>query len=123
MSSEAEVWQEQFNAEGFTVLRRFLEPGAVQAAREALATLVDRHAEMLLAEGKIRHLYAGEPFETRFYRLYAHHLEDAPLNFRRELHLTGLFGIFFHPGLLDKVETILGPEVRLYPNYTARPKL
>jgi phytanoyl-CoA hydroxylase len=121
--SEPEGWQDQFEAEGYTVLRGFLEPETVQAACEALATLVDCHAERLLAEGKIAHLYAGEPFETRFYRLYEHHLDDAPLNFRRELHLAGLFGIFFHPGLLDKVETLLGPEIRLYPNYTARPKL
>jgi phytanoyl-CoA hydroxylase len=123
MTSETEAWQAQFEAEGYAVLHRFLEQGTVQVAREALATLVDRHAERLLAEGKILHLFSEEPFETRFYRLYEDHLDAAPLNFRRELHLAGLFGIFFHPGLLDRVETILGPEIRLYPNYTARPKL
>lgn len=123
MARKTEAWRDQFEAEGYTILRGFLKPKTVQTAREALATLVDRHAERLLAEGKIAHLYAGEPFETRLHRLYEPHLEDAPLNFRRELHLAGLFGVFFHPGLLDKVETILGPEIRLYPNYTARPKL
>jgi phytanoyl-CoA hydroxylase len=123
MAAEAEVWQAQFEAEGYAVLRGFLDTATIQAAREALATLVDRHAERLFAEGKIGHLFAEEPFETRLYRLYTHHLEDTPRNFRRELHLAELFGIFFHPGLLDRVETILGPEIRLYPNYTARPKL
>ena len=34
----------------------------------------------------------------------------------------GLFDLFFHPHLLDVVQLLLGPEIRLYPNYTARPK-
>ena len=38
------------------------------------------------------------------------------------MHLAGLFDLFFNPGLLDVVEVLLGPEIRLYPNYTARPK-
>lgn len=116
-------WQQEFEEQGYTVLRGFLEPEAVQAARSALACLVDQTAKRLLAEGKIAHGFSEEPFETRLYRLYENRLEEAPLNFRRELHLAGLFGVFFHPGLLDRVEAILGPEIRLYPNYTARPKL
>ncbi len=120
---EAETWNAHFETEGYVILRGIIEPEKVQASRDALMTLVDRHAERLLAEGTIEHLYSGEPFESRLYRLYEHNLDRAPLNFRRELHLAGLFDIFFNSELLDRVETILGPNIRLYPNYTARPKL
>ena len=34
-----------------------------------------------------------------------------------------MYPLFFHPGLLDIAAEILGPEIRLYPNYTARPKI
>ena len=34
-----------------------------------------------------------------------------------------MFALFFHHRLLDIVEKLLGPEIRLYPNYTVRPKL
>jgi len=34
-----------------------------------------------------------------------------------------MYGLFFCPRVLDLAEQILGPEIRLYPNYTVRPKL
>jgi hypothetical protein len=83
---------------------------------------VERHAQALLAEGLIADPLREEPLETRLYKLYAGHMERAPLMFRPELHLTGLFDLFFHPRLLDIVEALLGPEIRLYPNYSCRPK-
>ena len=53
--------------------------------------------------------------KTNVWRLYQDHLEAAPKSFRPELHLPGLFPLFFHPGVLDVVEAFLGPEIRLYP--------
>ena len=91
-------------------------------ARAAMEELVERQARQLVAAGKIASTMQEEPFETRFFRLFENNLDDAPKSFRRELHLSGLFDLFFNPALLDVVEVLLGPEVRLYPNYTARPK-
>jgi ectoine hydroxylase-related dioxygenase (phytanoyl-CoA dioxygenase family) len=34
-----------------------------------------------------------------------------------------MYCLFFHPPLLDLVEELLGPEIRLYPNYSVRPKM
>lgn len=115
--------REQFNDQGFVQLRGFFNARVVAQARSAMEELVERAAQQLLAMGKIENAMAAEPFETRFFRLYEHHLEDAPKSFRRELHLAGLYDLFFYPDLLDVVEALLGPEIRLYPNYTARPKL
>lgn len=114
---------ENFQRDGYVVVRGFLEPGVVEQARAAMMELVDREAARLLAAGKTASLYAEEPFETRMACLYATCPEAAPKLFRKELHLPGLFPLFFHPRLLDLVETMLGSEIRLYPNYTARPKL
>jgi ectoine hydroxylase-related dioxygenase (phytanoyl-CoA dioxygenase family) len=55
--------------------------------------------------------------------LYENNLDLAPKSFRGELHIAELFPMFFHPRVLDVVEQFLGGEIRLYPNYTARPKL
>jgi ectoine hydroxylase-related dioxygenase (phytanoyl-CoA dioxygenase family) len=115
--------QQTFTERGFVILKGLLEPEVVEQARAAMKTLVDQRAARLLAEGKIRDTLPDAPFETRMAKLYAHCLDDAPKSFRPELHLPGLFGVFFHPDLLDIVEMFLGPEIRLYPNYTARPKL
>lgn len=113
---------EQFNDQGYVSLRGFLDAHVVAQARSAMEALVEQAAQRLVAAGKIEDLLEAEPFDTRFFRLYQQHLDDAPKSFRRELHLAGLFDLFFNPGLLDVVEVLLGPEIRLYPNYTARPK-
>lgn len=114
--------REQFNDQGYVRLLDFLDASVVAQARCAMEELVEQAAQRLVAAGTIENLLEDEPFDTRFFRLYEQHLDDAPKSFRRELHLAGLFDLFFNPGLLDVVEVLLGPEIRLYPNYTARPK-
>lgn len=104
------------------ILRGWFSPEVIQKAREEMELLVEAHARRLLEEGRISDSLSHEPFETRLFRLYESCMEIAPKSFRRELHLRGLYEWFFHPRLLDVVESILGREIRLYPNYTARPK-
>lgn len=115
--------RQHFETQGYIILRDFLEPELLGPARAEMDKLVDRQAEKLLAAGTIDDPLANEPFETRLYQLYERCLDQAPKQFRRELHLPGLFPLFFHPRLLDVVEIFLGGEIRLYPNYTVRPKL
>ncbi len=114
--------KQQFDREGYIILRQILLPAEVEGAREAMNQLVDREAHKLLEQGLISNLMEDEPFETRFLRLYQNHLDKAP-DYRPELHLAGLFPLFFNPIVLDIMEMLLGNEIRLYPNYTARPKL
>lgn len=113
----------RFDEEGFVILRRVLEPRAIADAGEDLKQLVEQQALQLLADGLIDDAMRHEPFETRLYKLYQKHMDKAPNSFRYELHLPGMFGLFFNPRVLDLAEAILGPEIRLYPNYTCRPKL
>ena len=114
--------RQQFDDQGYVKLKGFLDSSVVAQARTAMEALVEQRAQQLVAAGKIASPMHAEPFETRFFRLYEEHLDDAPKSFRRELHLSGLFELFFSPALLNVVEVLIGPEVRLYPNYTARPK-
>ena len=55
--------------------------------------------------------------------LYEKRRDEAPKNFRPQLHRAGFFGPFAHPRLLDRAGQTAGPEVLLHPTYTARPKL
>jgi len=112
----------QFDEAGYVILRGVVEAEVVAQARGAMECLVEREAERLLAEGKIADPMAGASFETRLYELYRERIDEAPKSFRAQLHFPGLFPLFFHPRVLDLAETFLGPEIRLYPNYTARPK-
>lgn len=112
----------QLAEQGYLILRGFLTPAILEEARSAINDLVEQHAARLVATGQRRDRLAAEPFATRLLKLYTAQMADAPVLFRPQLHLAGLFPLFFNPALLDIVETILGGEIRLYPNYSVRPK-
>lgn len=112
----------QFANDGYLILRGFLSPTVLAEAQAAITELVDQHAERLVAAGKRTDRLTTTPFPLRLLKLYEDNLDAAPVIFRPQLHLPGLFPLFFHAGLLDLVESILGGEIRLYPNYSVRPK-
>ncbi len=112
-----------FNQQGFAILHGVLASACIEAVKRECEKLVDELATKLLALGRISDTYDDEPFEMRLIRLYENHPSETPTIFRRELHLRGFFELFAHPRLLTIAQAILGPEIRLYPNYSVRPKL
>jgi ectoine hydroxylase-related dioxygenase (phytanoyl-CoA dioxygenase family) len=112
----------RFEEQGYVILHGILEPEVIRGVRKELKHLVDECGREMYERGEINDLHQDKAFETRLYHLYQNHVEDAPRRFREELHRVGMYPLFFHPRLLDVVESILGTEIRLYPNYTVRPK-
>jgi phytanoyl-CoA hydroxylase len=112
----------QFDEQGYLILRNFLTPQQLTSARAAINELVDRYADKEMAAGKLSSRMSDLPFETRLLRMYEANMTDAPVILRSELHLAGLFDLFFNARLLDIAEQFLGGEMRLYPNYSIRPK-
>jgi hypothetical protein len=112
-----------FADQGYAILRGFFPPEVVEGVRAELEKWVEERARQLREEGLVEDELQEEPFARRLARLYAGCPEKAPHILRRELHWRGMYGLFFYPGLLDLVEQFLGPEIRLYPNYSVRPKL
>ncbi len=113
----------EFDERGFVILRGVIDPAVIAGVRTELESVVDEMALGLRAMDHIDNLYEAEPFETRLLKLFSFAPELSPSGLRRNLHRKGMFGLFFCPTVLDLVEQILGPEIRLYPNYTVRPKL
>ena len=114
---------QQFEEQGFVILPRLLNAEVVAGVRREMEGWVDRLALQLVEESINEALYENEPFDTRLIRIIENCPDRMVREIRSELHLPGMFGLFFDPRLLDLVETLLGPEIRLYPNYTVRPKL
>ena len=113
----------EFDRKGFVILRNIIPPEYVENAKPAINRLVDQTAERLVADGKLAHRFEGEPFESRLIRIFERFPGEAPKIYRGELHLDSLFHFFFNARVLDVVEVFLGEEIRLYPNYTLRPKV
>jgi phytanoyl-CoA hydroxylase len=114
---------QEFDEQGYAILKGFFETSCVKAAWQECHVLVDQLTEKLCAENKSDERFADQPIETRLIHLYARYPNETLRTFRPELHLAGFFGLFAHPRLLEIATQILGPEIRLYPNYSVRPKL
>lgn len=114
---------EEFYEQGYAILYGVLEVSCLEAVRRECEALVEALAASLLAAGKISETFDNEPFESRMIRLYEKHPDETPTIFRKELHREGFFHLFAQPRLLEIAEQILGPEIRIYPNYSVRPKL
>jgi ectoine hydroxylase-related dioxygenase (phytanoyl-CoA dioxygenase family) len=115
--------ERELDEKGYAVLDGAIEASCLDAVRRECDALVDALADSLVAEGKVASTFSEEPFETRLIRLYEGLPDENPTIFRAELHREGFFGLFAHPRLLDIAESVLGSEIRLYPNYSVRPKL
>lgn len=114
---------EEFNEQGFTIFEGILDDACLEGVRRDCNRLVDCLADKLIQAGKISDPMSELPFENRLIHLYKNYPDDTPRIFRPELHLEGFFHLFAHPRLLEFIESILGSEIRIYPNYSVRPKL
>ena len=123
MVTDIDSLKNEFDCRGFVILREVFPPGVVENAKPAIDGLVDQTAKRLVADGKLAHRFEGEPFESRLIRIFERFPDEAPKIYRPELHLDSLFQFFFNARVLDVVEVFLGDEIRLYPNYTLRPKV
>ena len=115
----------EFHSRGYVILPGLIETDVVAAVIADLESWVDTRARELLDSGRITHLCEEQPFEYRLACLHrqSSHESIVASTLRQELHWPGMFRLFFHTKVLDIVESILGPEIRLYPNYSIRPKL
>ncbi len=113
-----------FHEQGFLMIRGFFEPEVVREVRAETEALANETIERLGRAGKIADTCPGEPFETRL-ALVSQRAGGIDIGavLRAELHRRGFFRLFFSRFLLDIVTGLIGPEVRLYPNYSIRPKL
>jgi len=113
-------WEEN----GFVIVKNFLPKEVLLSAQKELEGLVQECADILFKEGKIKDKFENEPFNKRLSTLYKDIPQEAPKIWRTELNRAGLYDLFFYPKVLDLIQSILGsPEIRLFPNYTCRPKL
>jgi phytanoyl-CoA hydroxylase len=125
-SRSREQYVAAFKEEGFLILKELLDPGDFQPLIAELDAVVDRLARQAHAEGRLRELYAEEPFERRLARI-GEELAD-PDAFLAQIegkgHKTaGLFAIMTHPNILDLVESLIGPEILAHPQFNLRAKL
>ncbi len=115
---------DSFGRDGFFVVRDAIPDAILSAFIEVLEAEVDRRATAMFERGEISDLYAGEPFATRWYRLWQDRGgEPNPPTWHACVFGPELYALWTHETILDVVELVVGLEIQASGDYILRPKL
>lgn len=114
-----------FQNQGYLLVEDAIPPSTFGLLSQEINGLIDGLAQTALAEGKLTETFAEAPFERRLA------LIDGALGYPEEhygifngkLRTPGMFQIVTAPGLLDIVESMIGPEILAHPQFNLRAKL
>lgn len=127
---------EHFNHEGYVVIKGLFSPARdLEPIRQEYAGVLERLADQLFRQGLVSSRYEELDFSERLIRLsqecgrVLHQHFDFTLptrNIKSDTPIwTGpaVFNVLRHPGLLDAVESLIGPEIYSNPIQHVRLKL
>ncbi|MCX6044523.1 MAG: phytanoyl-CoA dioxygenase family protein [Chloroflexi bacterium] len=114
---------DQFNAEGYLVVRNALDASDIDPVIEEYAAYIDKRAQELFAAGKISQLYADEPFNRRLALICRENNEIYPELDIMHLRGKASFAFLRNQNLLDIVEGLVGSEITCSPIQHIRAKL
>jgi ectoine hydroxylase-related dioxygenase (phytanoyl-CoA dioxygenase family) len=114
---------EAFDQEGCLVIEDLFTEDDLQPVKDEFSAVTEREAQRLLAEGKLSDLYADEPFETRMAKVAAEAPEAAAALQTRAHKGDALFAFLKHPKILDRVESLVGPDILCHASYNLHPRL
>ena len=118
MTSAIDIYQR----DGYLIQRQAVPASDLEPLRGCIARQVDVYAREMFALGKVDRVYAELPFGQRL----------AALHKRNEIRLRSwngpalgpeLHALIHHPGILDALEPLLGPDISFNGDYHLRPKM
>ncbi len=111
---------------GYLLLDPFLPEESYQLLVRELEEAIDLVTREAHSQGRINNLYQSEPFERRLVRLCEATGESKGI-IRRYLgkanKSAGLFALLTHSTILNAVESVIGPEILVHPQFNLRAKM
>ncbi len=115
--------RDQWEREGYLVLRNLLPRSAIDGVRAAFARATDQLLAQLQDEGLIEDIGRDLPFERRFAVVAGPHAKKFGRGWRKLVGGREVFDLHGVPPLVDVVSELLGSDVLGHAIYNARPKL
>lgn len=113
---------QSFHDDGYLVAENVVTDADLAPVIAEYESWIDQRARELLTEGKITDLAEGEPFDKRFAVLYAQTPTIADGMDVMNIRGPAMFAFLRNPGLLDTVESLVGPEITCNPIHHVRAK-
>ncbi len=115
-----------YKDEGYLLLDKFLPEEAYQPLVDEFQDAIDHKAQEARACGRLENLFEDAPFDRRL--AYLCEAMGTDKRFVEEIlgkrHKTaGLFFFLTHPAILNVVESIIGPEILVHPQFNIRAKM
>ena len=124
-SGLTESQMQKYMDDGFLSIERLFDPASLDPLITELNNVVDTWAGRYYAEGRLVDLYEDLSFGHRLYRIHQDMggrceglLEDV-LGKRKT---PGMFHVMTLPEILDVVESLIGPEILVHPQFNSRAK-
>ena len=109
---------------GFLVVESLFDPARLDGLIGELNSVVDDWANRYHAMGRLADMYSGEPFERRL-NCIREAMED-PSEATEEVlgkrKTPAMFQVLTLPEILDTVESVIGPEILVHPQFNSRAK-
>ncbi len=112
-----------FYEEGYLLIEALFTQEDLRPVKEEFSAVVEHQARTLYQAGRIRALYEDEPFERRLAKIAAEAPEAAAALQTRAHKGEALFQFMKHPQILDRVESLVGPDILCHPSYNIHPRL
>lgn len=117
---------QSYNENGYLFVNDVLKPSDLQPLIDEFNAVIDFWARKYHKQGRLKTLFEDEPFSRRLDKIY--HAVDRPEEIWHAVHgknhkTAGMFAVMTHPGILDIVESVIGPEILVHPQFNSRAKL
>jgi ectoine hydroxylase-related dioxygenase (phytanoyl-CoA dioxygenase family) len=111
---------------GYLIVKDVFKPSDFQPLIDEFNAVVNAGARKYYEQGILKDLFEDEPFSRRLYKIYE--AAGRPDEVWRVVHsknhkTTGMFAMMTHTAILDIVESMIGPEIFVHPQFNSRVKL
>ena len=117
--------RQKYMEQGYLLLDNLYDPARLDPLIDELTHIIDRWAHRYYEQKRLADMFEGEPFDRRFFRIHeamngaCSELNDAVLGKRKT---AGMFHVMALPEILDVVQSLIGPEILVHPQFNCRAK-
>ena len=112
-----------FKEEGYLIIKDLFTDDDLRPVKDEFSAVVEAQAQQLYQAGRLSTLYENEPFERRLAKITAEAPEAAAALQTRAHKDEAFFQFLKHPKILDRVESMVGPDILCHPSYNIHPRL
>ena len=112
-----------FKEEGYLIIEDLFTDDDLRPVKDEFNAVVEVQAQQLYQAGRVSSLYENESFERRLAKIAAEAPEATSALQTRAHKDEAFFQFLKHPKILDRVESLVGPDILCHPSYNIHPRL